>query len=385
MINTISVRNFQSLEDITLELGSITTVVGQTDSGKSSFIRAVQAALFNDAAYEYATIRGEKVADEIQVEFMTDTHCVLWRRNKVTAWYQVIDSSGNTLSYTKLGRGVVPEDVQDILGVREIVIDETTNCRLQFAEQHDPPFLVGDRGGVGATRLLGRLSGVFVLSNANKFAQSDKQRVSVELDTLQSRQKSLVEEISNYDGVELRKQLIDEAKAKTTKLLERHNLLREMMRIRASAAGVAADLKNVSYDPVMDQAIASWDAAFQSIWPKLGQRERKVQLSQEYHRAASDAEYAAITAGQLELAPTPNVSFDQYSKLKSVLDRLSNAVLNLHGDKQKLTVLEVQLDEAEQQLAALDQQCPLCPFQEQFKKQKGVFRCPELMKAINQS
>jgi len=386
VIDAITVRNFQSLESVTLELGGVTAVVGQTDSGKSSFLRAVQAALFNDSVYDSATVKQDKVAPEIQVEFTLDSgHTVLWRRTKTTAFYELLTSEGMSHSFTKLGRGVVPDDIQKLLGIREIQIDETNDFRLQFAEQHDAPFLVGDRGGVGATRLLGRLSGVFVLSNANKLAQSDKQHATGELDNISARQTTLLEDLGNYEGLEMRKAQIDEALHKAKVLVERQNRLREMVRIRASAAGVEHERQVTAYDPKMDDAIDSWDHTLQTIWPKLGRFERKVQLSTYSIKLQADIESAKEVASQVELVANFQVrDTDHLDKVKDLHGKLVGALITLKDNKFKLDAYGGELDRAEEELSKMDAQFPLCPFKPQFKDQEGVYRCQDLMKAINE-
>ncbi|KKL16634.1 hypothetical protein LCGC14_2493640, partial [marine sediment metagenome] len=51
-LSRIHIKNFQSVEDATLELGNLTCLVGAGDCGKSAFLRAIRAVCLNDAVDE---------------------------------------------------------------------------------------------------------------------------------------------------------------------------------------------------------------------------------------------------------------------------------------------------------------------------------------------
>jgi len=47
VIHSISCKNFQSLQDVEIELGKFTVIVGASSSGKSALIRAIEAIASN--------------------------------------------------------------------------------------------------------------------------------------------------------------------------------------------------------------------------------------------------------------------------------------------------------------------------------------------------
>ena len=61
MLNRLRIRNFQSLEDIDLELGQFTVIIGESDTGKSAIIRALKYALINKVGTGFIR-HGEKQA-----------------------------------------------------------------------------------------------------------------------------------------------------------------------------------------------------------------------------------------------------------------------------------------------------------------------------------
>ncbi len=73
MISKITLTNFQCHKDLTITLDRITTLVGPSDSGKSSVIRALDWAIFNEGRTSFLTTRGSKQAS-VTVE--VDNHTI---------------------------------------------------------------------------------------------------------------------------------------------------------------------------------------------------------------------------------------------------------------------------------------------------------------------
>ena len=67
MITKLAVRGFQSLQNISLELGNITVIVGHSDSGKSALLRALEKASFNESGSSFLTTLGNQTVDKCQV------------------------------------------------------------------------------------------------------------------------------------------------------------------------------------------------------------------------------------------------------------------------------------------------------------------------------
>lgn len=170
MISQIHVKDFQSLRDVSIELGKFTVIVGESGTGKSAFIRAVLKMSRNDAVS--GTSSGEDwshlppAAKNAEVSMLVDDHLVQWVKGKDNKY--LID--GETLN--KVGKGC-PDEVQDILRMREITFDGIDRYHLNFAQQFDLPFLLSDTGSRVA-KILGEITNVNVLYAANREANKLK-------------------------------------------------------------------------------------------------------------------------------------------------------------------------------------------------------------------
>ncbi|KKK88102.1 hypothetical protein LCGC14_2746540 [marine sediment metagenome] len=86
-LKTLRARNFQVYEDITIELGQLTILIGAGDSGKSALLRALRVVCLNDGVDE--DIRhGEK---KCQVDLMFEDGVTVswWKERKKGACYRM--------------------------------------------------------------------------------------------------------------------------------------------------------------------------------------------------------------------------------------------------------------------------------------------------------
>ncbi len=183
MLDSIKVRNFQSLHKVDLELAPFTVIVGASSSGKSAFIRACQLLTQNRRGTAFIT-HGEQTA---QVIAKTQNGTVSIKRSKTSTGpneYTIIPENGEPQSWTKL-HGETPEEVTKFLNIPP--------HKLNVASQFDPPYLLSE-SAPEAARILGSLTNVHVImkasqeSNKRKLAASgDLKRDKAELDAIKER------------------------------------------------------------------------------------------------------------------------------------------------------------------------------------------------------
>lgn len=77
VLKAARVINFQTIESTYLEFGSFTTLIGDGDAGKSSFLRALRAALLNDASD--LDIREGEARTEVELRFSCGT-IICWSK-----------------------------------------------------------------------------------------------------------------------------------------------------------------------------------------------------------------------------------------------------------------------------------------------------------------
>lgn len=159
MIESIKIRNYQSLEDVTLALGNFTVLVGPSSAGKSAVTRAIKALASNQTGKEYIT-HGEAT---MQVTAVTDRGTITLTKGKPEDSYVLLpaDDIKNPRRYTKLGVSV-PPDVTDFLGI-------DPQDAINFAGQFDMPYLLKTSSSEVA-RVLGELTNVSSIFEASREA-----------------------------------------------------------------------------------------------------------------------------------------------------------------------------------------------------------------------
>lgn len=153
-LKRISVKNFQSIPEADVEIGSFTVFTGPSSSGKSAFMRAAAALARND--FTPTQVRQGTRTTTVSMEF--EDHTVAAERGKSKSTYMLDDEK-----FTKAGRAV-PEQVQEALRMPLVGGVEAT-----FSTQFDKPFLIAEPGALAAT-VLGSLTNVSVLHSAIKEA-----------------------------------------------------------------------------------------------------------------------------------------------------------------------------------------------------------------------
>lgn len=136
MIHVIQIQNFQKHPKLLVKLDPhITTIVGPSDTGKSSIVRALGWVVFNSPSGQ-AFIRDGSPGCRVTVK--TDKHSITRRRSKSVNHYEV---DGKKLSAIR--KGEVPDDVLESLRLD----------RLNFQLQHDSPLWLSESPGQVAKNL----------------------------------------------------------------------------------------------------------------------------------------------------------------------------------------------------------------------------------------
>lgn len=135
----IEITNYESIEHTKLVVEGLTTVTGRNYLGKSSILRAVNAALTNKEGTEF--ISWGKTFCEVHIK--TQDIDILWHKEDGNSYYKV-----NGKEYTKIGRGDPPKEIFDA-GFKPITIGDQ-KINLNYAVQFHPLFLVDKRDSKSA-------------------------------------------------------------------------------------------------------------------------------------------------------------------------------------------------------------------------------------------
>lgn len=200
MLESIKVRNFQSLHKIDLELAPFTTIVGASSSGKSAFIRACQLLTQNRRGTAFIT-HGEQTA---QVIAKTQNGTVSIKRSKTSTGpneYTIIPENGEPQTWTKL-HGETPEEVTKFLNIPP--------HKLNVASQFDPPYLLSE-SAPEAARILGSLTNVHVIMEASRESNKRKLAASAEARKDKAELAKIKERLPEFAALKAEEKSIDEA------------------------------------------------------------------------------------------------------------------------------------------------------------------------------
>lgn len=153
-LSRIKVKDFQSIAEGEVELGSLTVFTGPSSVGKSAFLRGAEAVVRNS----FTPSQVRQGAKEAKVTVELDEHIVEAQRGKSKSTY-ILDG----YEYTKAGR-TVPEPVAEVFSM-----DLVADMDPSFSTQFDKPFLIADPGATAA-KVLGTLTNVSVLHSGMKEA-----------------------------------------------------------------------------------------------------------------------------------------------------------------------------------------------------------------------
>lgn len=385
MISRLSIRNYQSLQSVDLKLGRITILVGPSDTGKTAVLRALERACFNESAYDFLTAVSGTIADKASVSIDTDRAKIIWERTKTAVQYRLV-VNGVEEKFTKMGRSKVPDEVQRELGVRELQIDSGTAAgafqRIQFVGQFDPPFLVGDRGGVAAARVLGHLTGVHIFSNANKRAYATGVELNRKLEPALFRKASLEKEVSAYEGIEDKHRRITIAIRAIELLKQKQVRLNQLKRLAGQKKAVTAAKRAISDVDGQLNRLDSFKGEYRDLWNRLSRFDRLVSLASR----KNDLRDFASRQPKIPQLPDLVVDRNQIDRLAR-LKELKSKRVELMGRRQTLEeewkAMSGELSGLEKEVVEFSLRFPLCPFEGQFDSQQGSYRCNDLMRVVN--
>lgn len=211
---TVKIKNFQAIAEATLEISGFTTLVGRSNVGKSSVIRAIQSCITNKPPAGYVR-RG---ASSAQVQISDGSFTFGWEKGKSVSKYVV-----NQTTYEKTGRDV-PDEITNN-GYRQLEVNGQS-LDVQIGAQWSPLFVLSKSGFVLADLVSG-FTGLAVLIDAIQLANADLSNLNKTLNSLKSNLESTDRELVGFSGIDILKStmssiegLVDAANSKKLVLAE---------------------------------------------------------------------------------------------------------------------------------------------------------------------
>ena len=211
MIDSIILRNFQAHKKLVLEFSpTITVIVGASDVGKSSLIRALTWVCRNEPSGDEFIRHG---ADSAKVKLIVDDHTINRIRGKEGNLYLLDDTEFKAFG------NQVPTPISNLLKLEPI----------NFQQQHDSPFWFGDTSGE-VSRQLNQIVNLGIIDDVLSGAASVRRKVQSEIDVTGERiQKAELKakELENVPTMVDAFEALEQAAAKLEKITQRAKSLSE--------------------------------------------------------------------------------------------------------------------------------------------------------------
>lgn len=248
----IRVRDFQSIEDATIEVSGLTVITGQNNTGKSAMIRAVQGVFTNPRGYKF--VRHGRPHCTVDVTFQ-DGKTVTWEKGDGVNRYVV-----NGKKLDKVGQSV-PLEVES-LGVVPIT---AAGCELwpQFAPQFTGQVFLLDQPGSVLAESIADVTRVGVLNEALRNAQSDRRSLSAELKVRASHVARLEVQEAGFAGLDSVEEMVLQSEALHEQVRQQQKTLEDLRSLNEDyqqALGIVRELT-----PVLSVDIPSTDTVAKGL------------------------------------------------------------------------------------------------------------------------
>lgn len=351
---TLHVRNYQSIEDATVEVRGLTVVTGPNNLGKSALSRALFGLVSNPKGSKF--VRYGKDHCSVTLDLGEGAPVVTWEKGEKVNRY-IVD--GKTLD--KVGPRVVPDEVQ-ALGILPVQLSGKDPVWPQFAHQFTGQVFLLDQPGSVLAEAIANVDRVGVLNEALRLAQSDQRSATAERKVRLSdttRLEALEREYDWVDGAETvlaaaeeTGATIDDMNARLTALRATHDRLTTL---NETVQGLSP-VRELS--PPASERLVRFEGGYRWV------TEMSVRMA-EAVVARDRAKRAVEVLSNVGLPPAPDfrVQGERLKALRGVLQSLEGAVKEVARLKAESERLAGELAVANEELATLQgsiTECPVC-------------------------
>lgn len=246
-ITYINLKNFQSHESSKIGLSNgLNVIIGSSNNGKSSIVRAARCLFYNDWNKTYVTTGQKEAVIEVELEdgtIITKTKGA--GVNKIS--YKTLT---DFQEYSGFGDDV-PSNIIKMLGCGPIVLDEDKKFFINIANQQDAIFLLNESGSF-KSKVLGYISGMHIIDGVVRDVNSDGRLQVSNLKQAENDAELFKLKLAEFDILELSRleiielqRVIAEQEAIGTKVSEYMALLGEIDSFNARYNAYAAKMITV--------------------------------------------------------------------------------------------------------------------------------------------
>ncbi|WP_017727392.1 AAA family ATPase [Halalkalibacterium ligniniphilum] len=210
-INTVRLENFQSHLDTSIDFSTgLNVIVGQSDSGKTSILRAIRWVLYNQPR---GTDFMRVGADFVRVTVTFSNKTTIVRERTASKNRYVIKKEGeDDLVLEGFGTNV-PEEVLQAHGMKPLRIDRDHELLLHVSQQLDGPFLLDQPASLRA-KAIGRISGAHFLDMAIRDTTKDVAKLNQQARYEEEEIERLTEALVPYESLDEQKRQLQEIEKK---------------------------------------------------------------------------------------------------------------------------------------------------------------------------
>ncbi|MGE5379586.1 MAG: AAA family ATPase [Methylocystaceae bacterium] len=345
-LKRISLHNFQSHEDTTLDLSSgVNIIVGPSDVGKTSVIRALRWLYYNQPRGSSFIRMG---TSDCWVEVETEEQIIVRRyRNEAARknGYLLIIPGQEPMVFEKHGMAV-PEEIKLALGVDEILIDQDVVMNLNLAYQLEGAFLL-ETPGTTRAKAIGRLGDAHIVDAAQREIQKDLRAVNQEIDQKQKQFKEEEKLLAAYAHLESWKLALQELDALFAQKQDQENLQKQLSNLFNQYVKARQQLEDLS--PYLQQLNQIKDAedCQERLREKYNLAAQLTKLQQQHDQKRSDYGLCFELLQQTAVLPTVQDVFNRIEALAAAVRTYEELLTKHVSTRQKL-------DKVRQNIAATE-------------------------------
>lgn len=340
-IKKLDLINFQSHKFSSLEFDDgLNVIVGPSDNGKTSILRAIRWVLFNEPQ-GMGMLRNNEDFVSVRVYFNNDYSIERKRSKKENLYIIYNETTGEVKEFNSLRTGL-PPDVLNIMKIRKIILDKGNEINFNIQFQHDGPFMFSYTS-TQKSALIGKMYNLDVVDKAIDETNKDIKSQKSEVKRLNEELKDLEEKIKAYDNIEKDEELLQK-REKLTKSIEDNSEKLDNISALKERLKDNQEKNQFLKDKIKDfDKVLSSQGFIDKAAKDYATREKYIAYKVRYARLIDDIkktralyEKSKTIADKVNLDATVVKSIDRCNKLKELKAKLKDVTASI--DKGKIYI-----------------------------------------------
>jgi len=331
----VRVRNFQSLEDVTLTIDGFTVVTGTNNAGKSALFRAIQGVFTNRTGTNFVRHGAKHCTVDLTFD---DGQTLTWEKGSKVNRYVV-----NGKVFDNVGHGVPPEVAA--FGVTAVTLNDDKYWPQIAPQIRGVNFLLDKPGSVLA-EAVADVERVNQLNRALKFCESDRKKARADLRVRRSDAEDLANKLAHYQGLEDVVDIVEQMAARRTKAVKMRDAHALLETLRAQWADATAAVESLSG---VEKLSVSPDDHIERLRTLKTNREATQRIKGRLLAAQRD-----LTSAEKLKSDLDQISFEEAQVSK--LEKIRAVMAEVRGIKRRLLAAQKTCNDLDRQVTdAADQ------------------------------